>query len=112
LAKPENQNYFRDDQNAERARDWQKEHPVGSTQRRLSFCIMVPAFSRKMYLEFTLAETLGHFLSCHQPYKNWPKIFNNDSTLTSAVLDRLLHHAETVIVEGRNYRMKDQIETP
>ena len=27
LAKPENQNYFRDDQNAERARDWQKEHP-------------------------------------------------------------------------------------
>jgi len=33
-------------------------------------------------------------------YKNWPKIFNNDSTLTSAVLDRLLHHAETVIVDG------------
>jgi len=27
-------------------------------------------------------------------------------------LDRLLHHAETVIVEGRSYRMKDQIETP
>jgi hypothetical protein len=27
LAKPENQNYFRDDKNAERARDWQKEHP-------------------------------------------------------------------------------------
>jgi len=39
-------------------------------------------------------------------YKHWPKIFNNDSTLTSAVLDRLLHHAETVIVEGRSYRMK------
>ena len=29
--------------------------PVGSTQRRLSFFIMVLAFSRKMYLEFTLA---------------------------------------------------------
>jgi hypothetical protein len=27
LAKPENQNYFRDAKNAERARDWQKEHP-------------------------------------------------------------------------------------
>jgi hypothetical protein len=27
LAKPENQNYFRDDVNAQRARDWQKEHP-------------------------------------------------------------------------------------
>jgi hypothetical protein len=27
LAKPENQNYFRDAKNAQRARDWQKEHP-------------------------------------------------------------------------------------
>ncbi len=27
LAKPENQNYFRDAKNAVRARDWQKEHP-------------------------------------------------------------------------------------
>ncbi len=26
-AKPENQNYFRDAKNAERVRDWQKEHP-------------------------------------------------------------------------------------
>lgn len=40
--------------------------PVGSTRRRLSFFLMVLAFSRKMYLEFTLCETLEHFLSCHQ----------------------------------------------
>jgi len=40
--------------------------PVGATRRRLSFFVMVLAYSRKMYLEFTLAETLEHFLSCHQ----------------------------------------------
>lgn len=40
--------------------------PVGSTRRRLSFFLMVLAFSRKMYLEFTLAETLEHFLAGHQ----------------------------------------------
>jgi transposase len=40
--------------------------PVGSTHRRLSFFVMVLAFSRKMYLEFTLAETIEHFLACHQ----------------------------------------------
>ena len=51
-------------------------------------------------------------LTTNQTYKHWPRIFNNDSTLTSAVLDRLLHHAETTIIEGRSYRMKDQIETP
>ena len=57
-------------------------------------------------------ETGSTIVTTNQPYKNWPKIFNNDSTLTSAVLDRLLHHAETVIIEGKSYRMKDQIETP
>jgi DNA replication protein DnaC len=51
-------------------------------------------------------------LTTNQPYKHWAKIFNNDSTLTSAVLDRLLHHAETLIIEGKSYRMKDQIEAP
>jgi DNA replication protein DnaC len=50
-------------------------------------------------------------LTTNQPYKNWPKIFDNDATLTSAVLDRLMHHAETVIIEGGSYRMKDQIQT-
>jgi DNA replication protein DnaC len=58
------------------------------------------------------SETGSAIVTTNQPYKNWPKIFNNDSTLTSAVLDRLLHHAETVIIDGKSYRMKDQIETP
>lgn len=39
---------------------------VGSARRRLSFFLMVLAYSRKMYLEFTLAETMEHFLACHQ----------------------------------------------
>ena len=43
-------------------------------------------------------------------FKKWPDIFNNDSILTSALLDRLLHHAETVLIEGKSYRMKDRIE--
>jgi DNA replication protein DnaC len=43
-------------------------------------------------------------------FKKWPEIFNNDATLTSALLDRLRHHAETVLIEGRSYRMKDQID--
>ncbi len=49
-------------------------------------------------------------LTTNKVYKHWPSIFNNDSTLTSAILDRVLHHAETVIIEGKSYRMKDRIE--
>jgi DNA replication protein DnaC len=48
-------------------------------------------------------------ITTNKAYKHWPSIFNNDATLTSAVLDRLLHHAETLIVEGPSYRMKDRI---
>ena len=51
-------------------------------------------------------------LTTNQPYKNWARLFHNDPTLTSAVLDRLLHHAETVVIEGQSYRMKDRIEEP
>lgn len=49
-------------------------------------------------------------LTTNKPFKHWPSIFNNDSTITSAVLDRLLHHAETVVIEGPSYRMKDKAE--
>jgi DNA replication protein DnaC len=49
-------------------------------------------------------------LTTNKAFKQWPSIFNNDSTLTSAILDRILHHAETVVIEGKSYRMKDRIE--
>jgi DNA replication protein DnaC len=51
-------------------------------------------------------------LTTNKAFKQWPAIFNNDSTITSAVLDRLLHHAETIVIEGSSFRMKDQIESP
>jgi len=49
-------------------------------------------------------------LTTNKVFKHWPAIFHNDATLTSAVLDRLLHHAETVVIQGRSYRMKDRVE--
>jgi DNA replication protein DnaC len=44
-------------------------------------------------------------------YKHWARIFNNDATLTTAILDRLVHHCETVTIEGKSYRMKDKAES-
>ena len=48
-------------------------------------------------------------LTTNKPFKKRPEIFNNDSTLTSAAWDRLLHHAEVSVIEGKSYRMKDRI---
>lgn len=50
-------------------------------------------------------------ITSNRAFKHWPEIFNNDSILTSAILDRLLHHAETVLIDGPSFRMKDKIES-
>ena len=39
---------------------------VGSTRRQLSFFVMVLCYSRMMYVEFTVSQTMEHFLGCHQ----------------------------------------------
>ena len=39
--------------------------PVGNTRRRLSFFVMVLCYSRLMYVEFTVSQTMEHFLGCH-----------------------------------------------
>ncbi len=49
-------------------------------------------------------------LTTNKKFKTWASIFNNDSVVTSAILDRLLHHAETAVIEGKSYRLKDRIE--
>lgn len=46
-------------------------------------------------------------ITTNRAFKDWPEIFNNDSVLTAALLDRVLHHTETVVIEGKSYRMKD-----
>jgi transposase len=38
---------------------------VGNTRRRLSFFVMFLCYSRMLYVEFTVLETMEHFLACH-----------------------------------------------
>jgi len=57
-------------------------------------------------------ERASTILTTNRAYKQWPEIFNQDATLTAALLDRILHHVETIVIEGRSYRTKEQIEHP
>jgi len=69
---------------------------VGSTRRRLSFFVMVLCESRFMYVEFTVSQTMEHFLSCHrnafQFFGGVPKKVMVDN-LKSAVLQRVIGQA-------------------
>ena len=40
-------------------------------------------------------------------YPKWATIFDNNSTIASAILDQLLHHCETITIEGHSYRMQN-----
>jgi transposase len=66
---------------------------VGSTRRKLSFFVMVLCYSRMMYVEFTVSQTMEHFLGCHQNafdfFGSVPKKIMVDN-LKSAVLKRIV----------------------
>jgi transposase len=69
---------------------------VGSTRRRLSFFVMVLCYSRLMYVEFTVSQTMEHFLACHQNAFDFfgcvPRKIMVDN-LKSAVLRRIVGQA-------------------
>ena len=68
---------------------------VGSTRRKLSFFVMVLCYSRQMYVEFTVSQTMEHFLACHQnafAVLGVPEKIMVDN-LKSAVLKRLVGEA-------------------
>jgi len=46
----------------------------------------------------------------NKAFKQWDTILNNDSTLTSALLDRALDDAAIVTIEGGSYRMKNSVD--
>ena len=50
-------------------------------------------------------ETGSIILTSNKAFKEWGDIFNKDAAITSAILDRLLHHCEVVTIEGKSYRM-------
>ena len=66
---------------------------VGNTRRRLSFFVMVLCYSRMLYVEFTVSQSLEHFLGCHQNafgfFGHVPKKIMVDN-LKSAVLRRIV----------------------
>lgn len=49
-------------------------------------------------------------LTSNTGFSEWGSLLG-DEILATALLDRLLHHAEVITINGRSYRMKDRRET-
>ena len=46
-------------------------------------------------------------LTSNLAFKDWGKIFGNNTTATAAI-DRLVHHCEIITIQGDSYRLKDK----
>ena len=47
-------------------------------------------------------------LTSNLPFGQWGQIFANDTALTSAMLDRILHHSYIIQIKGESYRIKEK----
>jgi DNA replication protein DnaC len=47
-------------------------------------------------------------VSTNRRFREWGKTFDQDNILATALIDRLMHHGETVVIEGESYRLKNQ----
>jgi DNA replication protein DnaC len=47
-------------------------------------------------------------ITTNRAFRDWGKIFDVDNTLATAMIDRLMHHGEAVVIQGDSYRLKDR----
>lgn len=71
--------------------------PFGREEANLFFNVVA-----KRYEKGTIIVT------SNLPFSQWSQAFADDTTLTAALLDRLLHHAHIVQITGESYRLKDK----
>src|SRR5262245_20141745 len=53
-------------------------------------------------------ETGSIVLTTNRPFREWGALFDVDNTLATALIDRLMHHGEAIVIQGASYRMKDK----
>jgi DNA replication protein DnaC len=53
-------------------------------------------------------ETGSTVITTNRAFRDWGKIFDVDNTLASAMIDRLMHHGEAIVIQGDSYRLKDR----
>jgi DNA replication protein DnaC len=47
-------------------------------------------------------------VTTNRAFRDWGAIFDVDNTLATAMIDRLMHHGEVIVIQGDSYRTKDK----
>jgi len=69
----------------------------------------LPKHSAEYLLEVIMRryENRSTIMTSNRPIEEWGQLLG-DVPSASAILDRFLHHAQTIAITGRSYRLKDQ----
>src|ERR1700739_1669270 len=70
---------------------------------------ILPQKSGEILLEIIVRryENRSTMMTSNRPIEEWGKLLN-DVPAASAILDRLLHHAEIIPINGRSYRLQSK----
>ena len=71
--------------------------PFNREQANLFFQVIAKRYERSAII-----------LTSNLPFTHWATAFADDVTLTAAMLDRLLHHAYIVQIQGESYHLKNK----
>lgn len=73
----------------------------------------LPVKTENANLFFMLIDELYEFrsviITSNKLFKKWGSTFG-DSIVSSAIIDRIIHHSETIVINGDSYRMKGKIK--
>ena len=71
---------------------------------------ILPPKSGEILLEIIMRryENRSTLMTSNRPIEEWGKLLS-DVPAASAILDRLLHHAEVLAITGRSYRLQDSV---
>lgn len=71
--------------------------PLGREQANLFFQVAAKRYEKGAMI-----------LTSNLTFGSWDQAFADDTVLTAAMLDRVLHHATVVTIQGESYRLKDK----
>lgn len=72
--------------------------PMSREQANLFFQVIAKRYERGSLI-----------VTSNLPFGKWDQTFADDATLTAAMLDRLLHHAHVVPIQGDSFRLRDKL---
>jgi hypothetical protein len=96
-----NQRYCQDQQCLQEVRRWQAARR--QKQRRLR-----PEVRKTQAA--AAKDNRTNDITTNRPFRDWGRIFDVDNTLATAMIDRLKHHGEAMVIQGSSFRTKG--ETP